>query len=399
MIPCSISRGSFRLPDPRLSSFSSSPEPLLTLLSPADRLRGLRVLVGNTPLLAVEFSLNQGEPRRLYAKAENLNMTGSIKDRMALHILRRAYESGELEPGGLIIEATSGNTGISFCAVGRALGHPVTIFMPDWMSAERIALIRSFGATIRLVSREEGGFLGSIALAEELAAKTPGAFLPRQFANEENSEAHLKTTGPEIWAQLRNEGLEPDGFVAGVGTGGTIMGAGRFLRSKRPTIRLHPVEPANSPTLSTGHKVGKHRIQGISDEFIPAIVRLDELDRVIAVDDGVAILMAQKLAGDLGLAVGISSGANFLAALEAQEELGESAVVVTVFPDSNKKYLSTDLLREEPVRPDHRSPQVELLGFRAMNRVCDVCFDPTDPASAPAGLFAIRGNSPGHQPG
>ena len=347
----------------------------------------------------MEFSLNQGEPRRLYAKAENLNMTGSIKDRMALHILRRAYESGELEPGGLIIEATSGNTGISFCAVGRALGHPVTIFMPDWMSAERIALIRSFGATIRLVSKEEGGFLGSIALAEELAAKTPGAFLPRQFANEENSEAHLKTTGPEIWAQLRNEGLEPDGFVAGVGTGGTIMGAGRFLRSKRPTIRLHPVEPANSPTLSTGHKVGKHRIQGISDEFSPAIVHLDELDRVIAVDDGDAILMAQKLAGDLGLAVGISSGANFLAALEAQEELGESAVVVTVFPDSNKKYLSTDLLREEPVRPDHRSPQVELLGFRAMNRVCDVCFDPTDPASAPAGLFAIRGNSPGHQPG
>lgn len=343
----------------------------------------------------MEFSLNHGEPRRLYAKAENLNMTGSIKDRMALHIIRRAYETGDLEPGGLIIEATSGNTGISFCAVGRALGHPVTIFMPDWMSAERIALIRSFGATIRLVSKEEGGFLGSIALAEELATKTSGAFLPRQFANEENSEAHLKTTGPEIWAQLKHEGLEPEAFVAGVGTGGTIMGAGRFLRSKRPTIRLHAVEPANSPTLSTGHKVGKHRIQGISDEFIPAIIHLDELDRVIAVDDGDAILMAQKLAGDLGLAVGISSGANFLAALAAQEELGGSAVVVTVFPDSNKKYLSTDLLREEPVRPEHRTPQVTLLGFRAMNRVCDVCFDPADPASAPAGLFAIRGRSEG----
>jgi cysteine synthase A len=275
----------------------------------------------------------------------------------------------------------------------------VTIFMPDWMSAERIALIRSFGATIRLVSKEEGGFLGSIALAEELAAKTPGAFLPRQFANEENSEAHLKTTGPEIWAQLQNEGLEPDAFVAGVGTGGTIMGAGRFLRSRRPTIRLHPVEPANSPTLSTGHKVGKHRIQGISDEFIPALVHLDELDRVIAVDDGDAILMAQKLAGDLGLAVGISSGANFLAALQAQEELGGSAVVVTVFPDSNKKYLSTDLLREEPVRPEHLTPQVEFFGFRAMNRVCDVCFDPADPASAPAGFFAIRGSSPGSRTG
>jgi len=351
------------------------------------------VLVGNTPLLAVEFSVNDGTPRRVYAKAENLNMTGSIKDRMALHIIRHALESGDLQPGGLIIEATSGNTGISFCAVGRALGHPVTIFMPDWMSAERIALIRSFGATIQLVSKEEGGFLGSIALAEELAARTPGGFLPRQFANEENSEAHLRTTGPEIWAQLQNVGLEPDAFVAGVGTGGTIMGAGRFLRSRRPSIRLHPVEPANSPTLSTGHKVGKHRIQGISDEFIPAIVHLDELDRVIAVDDGDAILMAQKLAGELGLAVGISSGANFLAAMEAQDELGDSAVVVTVFPDSNKKYLSTDLLRDEPVRPEHRSPQVEFLGFQAMNRVCDVCFDPADPASAPAGFFSIRRKS------
>jgi cysteine synthase A len=366
----------------------------LITLSPADRLRGLRVLVGNTPLLAVEFAVNDGAPRRVYAKAESLNMTGSIKDRMALHILRRAWESGELKPGGMIVEATSGNTGISFCAVGRALGHPVTIFMPDWMSPERIALIRSFGATIRLVSKEQGGFLGSIALAEELAATTPGAFLPHQFANEENSEAHFRTTGPEIWAQLRNEGLDPAAFVAGVGTGGTIMGTGRFLRSVRPSIRLHPVEPANSPTLSTGRKMGKHRIQGISDEFIPAIVHLDELDRVIAVDDGDAILMAKKLASELGLAVGISSGANFLAALEAQDELGGSAVVVTVFPDSNKKYLSTDLLRDEPVRPGQRSPHVQLLGFRAVNRVCDVCFDPSDPASAPAGFFSIGRERP-----
>ena len=365
----------------------------MATLSPADRLRGLRVLVGNTPLLAVEFSVNRGEPRRLYAKAESLNLTGSIKDRMALHILRQAWESGELKAGSLIVEATSGNTGISFCAVGRALGHPVTIFMPEWMSAERIALIRSFGATIRLVSREEGGFLGCIARAEELAATTPGAFLPRQFANDENSEAHFRTTGPEIWAQLRNEGLVPDAFVAGVGTGGTIMGTGRYLRSVRPSIRLHPVEPANSPTLTTGHKVGKHRIQGISDEFIPAIVRLEELDRVLAVDDGDAILMAKKLVGELGLAVGISSGANFLAALQAQDDLGPQAVVATVFPDSNKKYLSTDLLRDEPVKPEHRSPQVQLLGFRAINRVCEVCFDPTDPASAPAGFFSVARES------
>jgi len=361
-------------------------------LTLADRLRGLRVLVGNTPLLEVEFSVDHGPSRRLYAKAESLNLTGSIKDRMALHILRRARESGDLQPGGLIVEATSGNTGISFSAIGRALGHPVTIFMPDWMSAERIALIQSFGATIRLVSKAEGGFLGSIALAEALAESTPGAFLPRQFANEQNSEAHLQTTGPELWAQLENEGLTPEAFVAGVGTGGTIMGTGRFLRSKRPSIRLHPVEPANSPTLSTGHKVGKHRIQGISDEFIPAIVHLEELDRVIAVDDGDAILMAQKLASELGLAVGISSGANFLAAVEAQDELGAGGVVATVFCDSNKKYLSTDLLREEPAKPDHRTPHIHLLGFRAMNRVCGVCFDPSDPTSAPAGYFAITRN-------
>ena len=358
-------------------------------LSIADRVRGLRVLVGNTPLLAIEFSVDHGGPRRLYAKAESFNLTGSIKDRMALHILRRARETGALKPGALIVEATSGNTGISICAIGRALGHPVTIFMPDWMSAERIALIRSFGATIRMVSKEEGGFLGSIAKAEALAAETPDAFLPRQFANEANSEAHFTTTGPEIWAQLTNEALVPDAFVAGVGTGGTIMGVGRFLRSKRSHVRLHPVEPANSPTLSTGHKVGRHRIQGISDEFIPPIVRLDELDRVIAVDDGDAILMAQRLASGLGLAVGISSGANFLAAMQAQDELGPSAVVVTVFSDSNKKYLSTDLLRDEPVLATHRTPHVELLGFRATNRVCDACFDPADPDSAPAGYFAL----------
>src|SRR6185369_13646753 len=142
---------------------------------------------------------------------------------------------------------------------------------------------------------------------------------------------------------------EPDAFVAGVGTGGTIMGVCRYLKGRRKSIRIHPVEPAESPTLSTGKKVGQHRIQGISDEFIPAIVELDKLDRVIAVNDGDAILMAQKLASDLGLAVGISSGANFIAALVAQTELGDEAVVATVFADSNKKYLSTDLLREEPV--------------------------------------------------
>jgi len=347
------------------------------------RLRGLRVLVGNTPLLAVEYRLDGGPPRAIYAKAEHVNLTGSIKDRMALHILRRAAETGALRPGGLIIEATSGNTGISFAAIGRALGHPVAIFMPDWMSEERKALIRSFGAEIHLVSKEQGGFLGSIRMAEALAAETPGAFLPRQFANDENPVAHATTTGPELLAQLRSQGLTPTAFTAGVGTGGTIMGVGRFLQRAVPGVRVHPVEPANSPTLSTGHKVGRHRIQGISDEFIPPIVQLDALDAILAIDDGDAIRMAQALAHH-GLGVGISSGANFLAAVRLREELGDDAVVVTVFPDSNKKYLTTDLLRDEPHHPDHLAPRIAVEAFRGVNRVCEVCFDPTDPASAPA---------------
>jgi len=287
-------------------------------------------------------------------------MTGSIKDRMALHIIEQAYAQNVLNPGDAIIEATSGNTGIAFSAIGRALGHPVIIFMPDWMSMERINLIRSLGAKINLVTREEGGFLGSIDQAEELAKQLDGAFLPRQFSNQDNSQAHYGSTGPEIWWQMRFHGLEPDAFIAGVGTGGTIMGTGNYLREMNPEIRLHPLEPLNSPTLSTGSKVGKHRIQGISDDFIPPILDLETLDTVVSVDDGDAILMAQKLASQLGLGVGISSGANFLGALKIQNQMGSDAVVVTVFPDDNKKYLSTDLLREEPNKDGFQAPEIKL---------------------------------------
>ena len=341
------------------------------------RFLGLGHMVGNTPLLAIHFTVD-GEKRVLYAKAENLNMTGSIKDRMAFHIMRRAYEQGTIVPGAVVVEATSGNTGIAFSAIAKALGHPVAIFMPDWMSEERKALLRSLGAEIHLVSKEQGGFLGSIRMSEEYAAAHRPSFLPRQFANEANVEAHALTTGPEIWYQLRFHNLKPDGFVAGVGTGGTIMGVGQFLRRMNPAVKLYPLEPANSPTLSTGHKVGKHRIQGISDEFIPAIVNLAELDRVVCVDDGDAIIMAQKLAAELGLAVGISSGANFLGALDVQNELGRDAVVVTVFSDDNKKYLTTDLLRAEPVKPGFVSPRIRLESFRAFKRVCQTCCDPLD---------------------
>ncbi|MBP6703555.1 MAG: cysteine synthase family protein [Vicinamibacteria bacterium] len=336
------------------------------------RFRGLKHMVGNTPLIAIHL-LYRGEPRTIYAKAENLNLTGSIKDRIAIHILRKAIHEGLLAEGGYIAEATSGNTGISFSAVGRALGHPVRIFMPDWMSQERKDLIRSFGAEVELVSREDGGFLGSIARSEAFAKANPGAFLPCQFSNDENAQAHFESTGPEIWWQLDAHNLVPDAFVAGVGTGGTVMGVGRFLRQRNPRVRIHPLEPANSPTLTTGHKVGKHRIQGISDEFIPPILHLNELDKVISVDDGDAILMAQKLATQLGLGVGTSSGANVLGALQVQNQIGPKAVVATILCDSNKKYLSTDLMREEPVKPGFLSPDVELTSAEAFRRVCMTC--------------------------
>lgn len=336
------------------------------------RLQGLERLIGNTPLLAIEYEM-QGRQRTIYAKSEQMNFTGSIKDRMALHILRRAYAAGLIHPGDTIVEATSGNTGISFAAVGRALGHPVTIFMPNWMSRERMDLIHSLGANIVPVTRAQGGFLGSIRMAEEMAAQRDDVFLPRQFSNSANVEAHEQTTGPELYWQLRYEGLTADAFVAGVGTGGTVMGVGRFLKAAHSTTRIYPMEPAESPTLSTGCKVGQHRIQGISDEFVPEILHLTEIEPPVDVCDGDSILMAQKLAGELGLAVGISSGANFLAAVKVQGSLGDDAVVATVFADDNRKYLSTDLLRDEPVKSHYLSAGINLVGFRALSRVCKAC--------------------------
>jgi cysteine synthase A len=334
----------------------------------------LRRLVGNTPLLAIHYRW-RGRERTVYAKSEQLNLTGSIKDRMALHILDEATRDGSLAPGDTIVEATSGNTGISFAAIGRAFGHPVTIFMPDWMSRERRDLIESFGARVVTVSRDQGGFSGCIERAEALAAEDPRVFLPSQFSNEANPVAHEATTGPEILEQLSSAGVRLDAFIAGVGTGGTVMGVGRYLRRHDKRIRIHPIEPAESPTLSTGYKCGHHRIQGISDEFVPAVVHLVELNDIIAVHDGDAILMAQKLARELGLGVGISSGANLAGAIALQNRMGDEAVVATVFPDSNKKYLTTDLLRDEPPREDYVAPDVELTGLSVLQRVCSTCCD------------------------
>lgn len=321
--------------------------------------RSIEHLIGNTPLVAIHLR-HKNRNTTLYAKLEYFNMSGSIKDRMALEVLRAAYQTGALRPGDMIVEATSGNAGIAFCALGRALGHPVRIYIPDWMSQERISLMRSYGADVRLVSHEEGGFVGSIQMAEDLARSRNDVFLPRQFSNQDNCNAHCKGTGPEVLNQL---GECPDAFVAGVGTGGTVMGVGRALRSINPAVKIHPMEPAESPTLTTGHKIGKHRIQGVSDEFIPDIVCLKTLDDVICVNDGDGIIMAQKLSRDLGLAVGISSGANLIAALKVQNQIAPRAIVVTVFCDDNKKYLSTDLTKDEPVKEGYLSPDIELLGY------------------------------------
>jgi cysteine synthase A len=332
--------------------------------SPA-ALAAIRRLVGRTPLIEVECAF-RGRVHRIYGKFEAMNFTGSIKDRMALTILERAYASGEIVPGDEIAEATSGNTGIAFAAIGRALGHHVRIYMPDWMSRERVLVIQSLGAAVIPVSHEQGGFLGSIRMADEFARDTPRVFRPRQFDSEANVHAHFESTGPEIVAQLATLDRRPTAFVAGVGTGGTVMGVKRYFDSIGLDAAVHPLEPANSPTLRTGTKVGRHRIQGISDEFIPSIVKLEQLDELVDVWDGDAICMAQKLASGLGLALGISSGANFLGALQIAHAQGADACVATIFCDDNKKYLSTDLCSDEECKPHYLAGEVELQGFRVI---------------------------------
>jgi cysteine synthase A len=335
-------------------------------MTSADRLQALTRLVGNTPLLRIQCRY-RGHEHHIYAKHEAYNFTGSIKDRMALYILQRAYSTGDIAPGDAIAEATSGNTGISFAALGRALGHPVRIYMPDWMSRERVLVIQSLGAAVIPVSVELGGFLGSIRMADDFARETGRVFRPQQFDNAANVQAHYETTGPEITAQLATLGHTPTAFVAGVGTGGTVMGVARHFRERFGAgVTAYPLEPANSPTLRTGRKAGRHRIQGISDEFVPSIVRLQELGGIIDVWDGDAILMSQRLACQLGIAVGISSGANLLGALQIAHEQGSDACVATVFCDDNKKYLSTDLCSDEECKPHYGCNDVELLGFEVI---------------------------------
>ncbi len=332
-------------------------------MNTAKKFENIKNMIGNTPLLEITLKY-KGETRKVYAKAEYYNLTGSIKDRVAFYILENAYKTGKIKDTDVIAEATSGNTGIAFSALGSYLGHKVVIYMPDWMSRERINLMKSYGAEIRLVSKEEGGFLGSIKMTEELAEKG-GVFLPCQFSNEDNTMAHYFTTGEEISNQLKAIGLKADGVVAGVGTGGTVMGIAKRLRQDNPECKAFPLEPLNSPTLSTGYKTGAHRIQGISDEFIPPILKMEEMYKVVSVDDIDSIIMSKMLSQRFGIGVGISSGANILGCLKAQDMIGSDKVIVTVLADDNKKYLSTDYSDDWEIKDGYMTKDIELVSIKA----------------------------------
>lgn len=313
--------------------------------------------IGNTPMIEIKYRY-QGKERSIFAKLESYNITGSIKDRIVSYMLKRAKLSKILKEGMPLVEATSGNTGISLSAIGAKENHPVVIFMPNWVSRERVNLMESYGAAVTLISKEDGGFQKCIELASQYALEHNG-FCLNQFQSMENVEAHYQTTGLEIVNQLRNRRF--GGFVSGIGTGGTLMGCGRRIKETRPQTRIVAIEPATLPILSEGVTKGSHKIEGIGDEFIPSIVNQQEIDQVFKIDDNDAIQMARLLASNLGLGVGISSGANFLGSvlLGAQYDID----VVTVFPDDNKKYLSTDLLKENEHNPFFISEEIELISY------------------------------------
>lgn len=314
-------------------------------------------LIGNTPMIQIKYNY-QGKENTVYVKLEQYNLTGSIKDRIAWYILDKAKEKGILKEGMPIIEATSGNTGISFAALGAKLGHPVYIFMPDWASAERIELMKLYGANVMLVSKEEGGFEECIKRADILAKEING-YRPDQFSNTLNSECHYIHTGMEIVDDLN--GLPLGGFVSGIGSGGTIMGIGKRLKEHYPDLIIAAVEPDKMALLTGKEVIGNHKIEGIGDDFIPELVDTSQIDIVCDIDDDDATNMARIISKSLGIGVGISSGANMLGSILLQNEIGKS--VVTIFPDDNKKYLTTDLV--EPISDNHNflSNQIELLEY------------------------------------
>ena len=300
-------------------------------------------LVGNTPLLSVD---NYGRRRQLDAailvKLERFNPAGSAKDRVALEMLAQAEATGALQPGGTVIEPTSGNTGIGLAAMAISKGYRVILTMPASMSAERRALLKAYGAELVLV--ETGGMAGAVTKAEELAASIPGSFIPSQFDNPANPAAHYKTTGPEIWRDAEGH---VDIFVAGVGTGGTISGVGRYLKEQNPSIRIVAVEPASSPLLSQGH-AGPHGLQGIGANFVPGNYDSSVVDEIVTVTDEDAYRTGRLLARTEGVMAGITSGAALWAADElARRPENKGKTIVALLPDDGNRYLSTPLWSEE----------------------------------------------------
>ena len=300
-------------------------------------------LVGNTPLLSVDNYVRQRQlPATILAKLERFNPAGSAKDRIALEMLDQAEASGALQPGGTVIEPTSGNTGIGLAAMAVARGYRVILTMPASMSAERRAMLKAYGAELVLV--ETGGMAGAVAKAEELAASIPGSFIPSQFDNPANPAAHYKTTGPEIWRDAEGH---VDIFVAGVGTGGTISGVGRYLKEQNPNVRIVAVEPASSPLLSQGH-AGSHGLQGIGANFVPGNYDSAVVDEIVTVSDEDAYRTGRLLARTEGVMAGITSGAALWAADElARRPENKGKTIVALLPDDGNRYLSTPLWSEE----------------------------------------------------
>lgn len=294
-------------------------------------------LIGNTPLMRLtRLEQKLGLQGQLLAKLEYFNPGGSIKDRAALQMLRAAEQAGRIGPGTLIIEPTSGNTGIGLCMLCAARGYRAIIVVPETASIERIKLMRAYGAQV-VLTPGSAGMRGAVERAEALARENENAFIPSQFDNPENANAHYLTTGPEIWAQTEGH---VDALVAGVGTGGTITGIGRYLRERKPDVQLIAVEPASSPLLSQGH-AGPHKIQGIGANFVPAVLDRSLLSRVQTVENEAAFAMMHLLAETEGVFCGISSGAAVSAAAEVlREDAMRGKTVVAILPDTGERYLS-----------------------------------------------------------
>ena len=297
-------------------------------------------LIGGTPLLRLlRLEKELGLTSELYAKLEYLNPAGSVKDRAALSMINAAEKDGVLKPHSVIIEPTSGNTGIGLCLIAALRGYKAIIVMPDSMSEERIKLMRAYGAEVILTDGALG-MSGAIAKAQEMAANTPDAFIPSQFTNPANAKAHFDTTGPEIWSDMDGE---VDIFVAGVGTGGTITGVGEYLKSRDPSVKIVAVEPKDSPFLSRG-VAGAHKLQGIGAGFVPEVLNTKIYDEIITATSEESMKMARLAAVREGVLVGISSGAALYAAtVLAKREENRAKKIVVLLPDTGDRYLSTEL--------------------------------------------------------